>query len=81
MCGGGFEFEQNYFTFCEKTFTESISENENSNLVLTVLVLSFLLLGILASVLFLHRKKIFARFHHPLVQDDVDRNFDHFGFI
>ena len=74
VCKEDYEFDNKYLTLCEQTITERISENNNRIIVLIVLVITFLLLGILAPVLFFCRKKIFARFHHPLVEDDADRN-------
>ena len=79
VCRGDFEFEQNYFTFCEKTVNESV--NESNNFVLIVLIIAFAVLGILAPVLFVCRKKIFARFYNVLVEEDGDRSSNHVGFV
>ena len=81
VCSDDFEFNQNYFTLCEKAVNETISENKSSNLVLIVVVIVIILLGIFASVLFILRKKIFARLYHPLVGEDVDRNSNHVGLL
>ena len=80
ICRNDFEFDQKYFTLCEKTTTESMPENESINIVVIVLIIVIILLGICAAVLFVFRQKIFARFYRPIVVDDVDRNSYHVGF-
>ena len=81
ICKDYFEYEQKYFTLCEKKADETVSENESNNIVLIVLVISFIMLAVCAIVLYVFRKKIFARFYHPLVGEDVDRNSNHVGLL
>ena len=83
ICREDFEFNNDYFTLCEK----SITENQNNVLknhtltIMLVLIICFVLFGVVAPVLFFCRKKIFTRFHNVLVEDDVDRNSNQVGFL
>ena len=80
ICRGDYEFEKNYFTFCERNLIENIAENESSNSVLIALIVAIILVGIFALLLFVFRQKIFSRFRNVLVENDADRNPNNVSF-
>ena len=76
ICREDFEFNNKYFTLCEKNVNENQGNifKDNTLTIMLVLIFSFVFFGVLAPVLFFCRKKIFTRFHNILVEDDADRN-------
>ena len=80
ICRGDYEFNQSYYTFCEKNLIENTSENESSNSVLIAVIVAIIVVGIFGLLLFVFRQKIFSRFHNVLVEDDADRNSNNVSF-